>query len=108
MGKKFAKNKEDFTCNKCGAINIGNGYTNHCNQCLWSLHVDINPGDRLATCQGLMEPIRVEGGTGEYRILHKCLICGHEKINKVSEGENGDSIDAILAIVKKNASKLDN
>lgn len=106
MGKKFAKNKENFTCNKCGHENIGNGYTNHCSKCLWSLHVDVNPGDRLATCQVLMKPIKIEGSTGhDYKVLHKCLICGHEKINKLSEGDNQD---VVIQIIKENAAKLGN
>lgn len=105
MGKKFAKNKEDFMCTNCGYSNIGNGYTNHCSNCLWSLHVDINPGDRLSTCKGKMMPIKIEGSTGSnnYRIIHKCILCGYEKPNRVAEGDN---IEAILNIVKENADKL--
>ena len=57
MTKKFQRTKEDFTCEKCNLVVNGSGYTNHCPRCLWSKHVDVNPGDRQATCQGFMEPV---------------------------------------------------
>ena len=60
MTKKFQRTKEDFTCEKCGLVVKGSGYTNHCSRCLWSKHVDVNPGDRQTTCQGFMEPVGVE------------------------------------------------
>jgi hypothetical protein len=51
--KNFQRVIEDFECEHCGHLEEGNGYTNHCTSCLWSKHVDINPGDRAAECQGL-------------------------------------------------------
>lgn len=102
FGKRFSKKKEDFICGKCGAAIKGNGYTNHCPICLYSKHVDIKPGDRLATCGGLMKPIKVEGTEKEYRVLHKCIVCNYEKVNKVAPEDN---IDALVAIIKENSSK---
>ncbi len=97
--KKFQKRKEDFVCGKCGTHVIGDGYTNHCPHCLWSKHVDINPGDRAATCRGLMEPISIEGSTGKgYVIRQKCLTCGHERLNRVS---SHDSTDAVVELAHK-------
>ena len=58
--KGFTKTVEDFNCAHCGAVVHGNGYTNHCPHCLYSRHVDNNPGDRLATCGGMMRPISDE------------------------------------------------
>ncbi len=86
--KKFTRYQEDFTCEKCGFSVKGNGYTNHCPQCLWSKHVDINPGDRQATCQGLMEPMSVEIKGHDYILLHRCQTCGFIKKNKVSPDDN--------------------
>ncbi len=108
MGKQFAKNKEDFTCDHCGYENIGDGYTNHCRECLWSKHVDNMPGDRESACRGIMEPVGVEGSTGgktkeDYRILHRCTVCGYEKINRM---EAGDNEETVLSIIKKNAAKI--
>jgi DNA-directed RNA polymerase subunit RPC12/RpoP len=82
MEPKFQRRIEDFRCEKCGAQVRGNGFTNHCPQCLWSKHVDINPGDRAEPCQGLMEPVGVESKSSEYRILFRCTRCGTERWNK--------------------------
>lgn len=82
--KKFQKKVEDFSCNKCGFLNRGNGYTNHCQKCLWSRHVDINPGDRMGKCLGLMEPIYVFKKGKFFYIRHRCINCFLEKNNKVN------------------------
>ena len=67
---------------------MGNGYTNHCPRCLWSKHVDINPGDRAARCGGLMRPVNYEQRAGEYVLLQRCEKCGHEKKNKLDDGDD--------------------
>lgn len=98
MSKKFRRRIEDFVCEKCGASVTGDGYTNHCPQCLWSKHVDINPGDRAAACLGLMEPVSVEGSTGAgYKIRHRCVICQQERFNGVVKD---DSPDALIALAQ--------
>ena len=102
MSTKFKKKKEDFTCEKCSFSVVGTGYTNHCPQCLYSKHVDVNPGDRLATCGGLMEPVDVEGTVKRYMLTHKCTICGHKKKNKV---EDEDSIDVLVALATKKGNR---
>lgn len=78
---KFQKKVEDFHCEKCGQVCVGNGYTNHCFKCLWSKHVDIDPGDRGSECLGLMRPSRYEKKNGEMRVIQKCIKCGQEKAN---------------------------
>jgi hypothetical protein len=90
--KKFQRNTEDFTCEQCGAEVVGNGYTNHCPKCLWCKHVDINPGDRAATCQGLMEPVDAAHGGEGYVILYRCIKCGFERRNKASKDDDFDVI----------------
>jgi len=92
MSKKFQKTKENFVCQNCGFQVTGGGYTNHCPNCLWSKHVDINPGDRQAICQGMMEPVDIELKEKEYIILHRCVQCGLEKKNKASKDDNFDAI----------------
>ncbi|MEK7182109.1 MAG: RNHCP domain-containing protein [Patescibacteria group bacterium] len=96
--KKFTRTKEDFECEKCGAFVEGDGYTNHCPHCLYSLHVDIYPGDRKAGCGGLMDPVGLEEKNGRYRVTHQCLICGYTKINMISKD---DDFSVVLAIAKK-------
>jgi ribosomal protein L37E len=96
FSRKFQRTKEDFTCQRCGFFVKGNGYTNHWSQCLWSKHVDLNPGDRKAKCQGLMEPVGIELKRGEYIIVHRCISCGFEKRNKMSEDDNFNTVLKIL------------
>ena len=94
--RNFTRRVEDFVCGHCGVTVEGNGYTNHCPRCLYSQHVDVMPGDRRATCRGLMKPMHVESfGTG-YKILHRCVLCGHEKKNQSVEGDNFDTLLAII------------
>ena len=90
--KKFQRAKEDFVCQNCGRAVLGTGYTNHCPSCLWSKHVDINPGDRSAVCQGLMEPVGLEKKDGEYVILHRCVKCDFERKNKAVKDDNFETI----------------
>ncbi len=94
----FIKRKEDFVCEKCGTQNIGNGFTNHCFKCLWSKHVDNDPGDRLAKCGGLMEPVGMFIERGENRILYRCVKCGFERKNRISKD---DSPETVIDISKK-------
>lgn len=99
MSSTFIKKQEDFTCAKCGFLVTGDGFTNHCPRCLYSLHVDINPGDRASLCGGLMEPITVEGTQKEYFVIHKCKTCGYKKRNKVSKN---DSFDTLTSVARNN------
>ena len=101
MSKKFIKKKEDFICEKCTVSVKGNGYTNHCPKCLWSKHVDIFPGDRLANCSGLMEPIKVESIKGKYRVTHECVKCKNTKINNLSVDDDMDVAVLITRALSK-------
>jgi len=101
--KKFQRTVEDFLCEHCGVLVKGNGYTNHCPKCLWSKHVDVNPGDRTALCQALMEPVRLEGSSPSYILVHRCIKCGHEKRNTVSDA---DDMETLIALAKKQATML--
>ncbi len=88
--KKFIKRKEDFVCKKCGTFNKGDGYTNHCSFCLFSLHVDENPGDRRSRCGGVMEPINLEYKSDKFIIVFQCQKCGMIKKNRASQKDNLD------------------
>ncbi len=59
--------------------------------------MDINPGDRLNTCGGMMQPILVETNHGKYVLVHKCQKCGTEKRNKTSEN---DDMEAVIKLSK--------
>ncbi len=101
--KKFNRQIENFTCEHCGAKISGNGYTNHCPHCLYSKHVDINPGDRAADCGGLMEPVDIEQKGGKFVIVHRCQKCGFIRRNKVQEN---DDFDAVLRISRSKTNRL--
>ncbi|NQV93340.1 RNHCP domain-containing protein [Candidatus Kaiserbacteria bacterium] len=86
----FKRTKEDFKCEHCGEQVVGNGYTNHCPGCLWSKHVDIEPGDRASECGGMMRPVLLEEKNGGYVVLHRCTECSFEKHNKLQNEDNFD------------------
>ena len=96
MSRTFIKRLEDFTCEQCGVAVKGDGYTNHCPRCLYSQHVDIHPGDRLAKCGGLMVPVAIERWHGTDRIIHRCLKCHHQNPNRVVENDDLAVISALL------------
>ena len=75
--KKFTMRDEFFICLKCGCEVTKLSYTarDHCPRCLYSKHVDLNPGDRLNSCGGLMQPIGIEKFKDTYKIIYKCEKC---------------------------------
>lgn len=93
----FTRRVENFKCRHCGEKAVSNGYTNHCPFCLWSRHVDIDPGDRLEICRGMMEPIGVEEDGGEYYIEHRCSECGFKKRNKTAPT---DDLDIVCSLIR--------
>ena len=94
--KKFQRTIEDFNCEHCGFFVAGTGYTNHCPQCLWSKHVDVNPGDRAASCGGLMEPFSISKSGDEFKVMQKCAKCGFERANRLQKGDNFDAAVALM------------
>ena len=92
MARRFLRTKEDFICGNCGHATHGNGYTNHCPLCLWSRHVDVNPGDRAASCGGLMEPVGTVLKGGDWIIRHRCTVCGFERNNKAAPDDDFEAI----------------
>lgn len=103
--KKFVKNDQGFICLNCGreVLPLSKTSRNHCPYCLYSLHVDNNPGDRKNKCGGLMEPIGVEvGGKKGFVIIHRCMKCGEIKRNKAAlEGVQPDDMNVIINLSAK-------
>jgi len=97
--KKFHMIDEDFICENCNKKVSALHYTarDHCPYCLYSKHVDINPGDRASTCQGLLRPIGIEKFKSTYKILYICNKCGQQHKNIVARD---DSMDEIINISK--------
>lgn len=75
----------------------------HCNNCLSSMHLDINPGDRENKCKGVMKPIDIENNSKKrYVIIYKCEKCGATHKNK---GAIDDNIDTIISLMNKTYDK---
>lgn len=72
-----------------GPEDAGTKHRNHCPNCLSSLHLDIEPGDRAADCGGIMEPIAVwVRKSGEWALIHRCRICGNLSSNRIAADDN--------------------
>lgn len=87
MSEKFQRRKEDFDCLNCGTQVIGNGFTDHCPNCLYSQHVDINPGDRANECRGMLRPIDIAPNKSGYKIFYECQKCGLKMSNKSADND---------------------
>lgn len=86
----FTRRRENFTCLRCGKAVRGNGYTNHCPRCLWSRHVDVNPGDRAAECGAAMEPLAALWEGGEIVVVQRCVACGQRRRNRSAPDDDWD------------------
>lgn len=93
--RRFSRNVEDFECAHCHAIVKGTGYTNHCPSCLWSMHVDNNPGDRASKCHGMMNPVRAEYSRDGFTIVHRCERCGAEKRCKAGPTDSQEILESL-------------
>jgi len=103
--KRFTKNDNEFVCAHCGKQVLPLGYSsrNHCPFCLWSIHVDILPGDRANDCGGLLRPIRTEPDPKKgYVIIHRCEKCGEIRRNRAAH-EAKVQPDNIKLIIKLTA-----
>lgn len=85
---------EEFICENCNQKVEKLNYTarDHCPYCLYSKHVDINPGDRSNTCQGLLIPIDIEKFKDTFKIIYKCSKCGELHKNTIATDDNLDKI----------------
>ena len=99
--KKFYMKDESFICeNSNKKVNKLN-YTarDHCPYCLYSKHLDINPGDRLNKCHGLLQPINIEKYKNTYKIIYKCQKCNQIHKNIMS---NDDDFNKIIELSSNN------
>ena len=92
--KKFNMIDEEFICEYCHEHVEKLKYTarDHCPYCLYSKHLDINPGDRSNTCHGLLEPVGIEKFKNTYKIIYKCLKCNETHKNIMATDDNFDKI----------------
>ncbi len=104
MRKNFiGKGNDAFVCAQCNSsvepLTSGS-YRNHCPRCLFSKHVDVVPGDRLASCGGLMEPVNVEYASKKgWMVMHRCMACGFARPNKAALRDvQPDDFSRIIAL----------
>lgn len=92
--KRFNELDEEFICLNCGKkVNkLEYSSRDHCPHCLYSLHVDINPGDRQNNCKGLLKPIDLEKFKDTYKIIYKCEKCNQLHKNIMAKDDNYEEI----------------
>ena len=92
--KRFMVRDEEFICENCGKNVIKLEYTSrdHCPYCLYSKHVDINPGDRLNECKGLLMPVGIEKFKNSYKIIYKCQKCNLIHRNVMASDDDYEKI----------------
>lgn len=96
----FIMHNESFICENCRyevSEHPTGSARNHCPSCLYSKHVDEDsPGDRLAICHGLMEPVGIDYRKNKGDMIrHRCQKCGKEMLNVVAPD------DEFVAFVRK-------
>ena len=92
--KRFNMKDEEFICENCKVKVSKLNYIDidHCPNCLYYKNVDINPGDRLNTCLGLLEPIGIEKYKDTYKIIYRCQKCKEIHKNIMAKDDNMDLI----------------
>jgi hypothetical protein len=103
-----------FRCTNCALLIAadrafsGVNNRNHCPNCLWSKHVDLEkPGDRKAGCRSRMQPIGLtvkktgkkygSACTGELMLVHRCTGCGKISINRIA---SDDATGALIQLYR--------
>lgn len=95
----FVKNDNEFNCINCGKRIEKLKYTSrdHCNSCLYSLHVDVFPGDRANECKGILVPINVIQTSKKGQvIIYRCNKCNAEVRNIVAEDDDRETIYKVV------------
>lgn len=87
----FTEIDEEFVCEHCGkkVDKLNYSCRDHCPYCLYAKHVDKNPGDRLETCHGMLEPIGIENNPKKgFVIIYKCQKCKMIRKNIAAKDDN--------------------
>ena len=97
--KKFNELDEEFICDNCHKkVNkLEYSSRDHCPYCLYSKHVDINPGDRANECKGLLRPVGIEKFKDTFKILYICQKCKERHKNVMAKD---DDINKVIEISK--------
>ncbi|HLD51146.1 hypothetical protein A3K34_01500 [candidate division WWE3 bacterium RIFOXYC1_FULL_40_10] len=95
----------NFNCSNCQKkvdFNApGTKNRNHCPYCLYSIHIDIEIGDRKNKCMGLMRPIgKLLKQDGEEVLVHKCETCGEVRKNRIAGDDDWDLVKNLPILEK--------
>ena len=105
QGKRFQKNDEGFVCAHCGRTVPPLGVTSrdHCPHCLYSLHVDVFPGDRENPCRGTLRPVSALPHPKKgFIIVDRCEKCGAIVRNKAAlEGDTPDDTAKLIYLTSQ-------
>src|SRR5471030_234974 len=101
----MARNLENtgFTCENCNENihPVTNGrYRSHCPFCLYSVHLDIVPGDRKSSCRGLMKPVSLTYKSKKgWQIVHICLKCGVRSVCRIAmDTTQADNVERVAGL----------
>jgi hypothetical protein len=91
---KTRKVTEGFRCGHCGhdVPPHPTSSRDHCNECLYSKHVDVVPGDRSSDCGGQLKPIGLIKKGGKEQIVYDCGSCHETVKNMVAPDDNRDRL----------------
>ncbi len=89
MSRRNRVDRADFACIHCRqpvpGRATGTRHRNHCPYCLWSRHVDNEPGDRGCGCRSPMAPIGIDvHKDGEWSVIHRCTGCDVLRTNRIA------------------------
>lgn len=98
--KKFNMIDEGFICENCGkkVDKLNYSARDHCPYCLYSKHVDINPGDRKNPCKGMLKPVGIEKFKDSFKIIYICEKCGKTHKNIMAKD---DDMNKIIELSKR-------
>lgn len=90
----FKQRNESFVCINCNkkVKSHPSSCRDHCNHCLFGLHVDNDPGDRLNPRRGVLEPVGLRKKGGKEQIVFKCQKCHDTAYCIVSLDDNFNAI----------------
>ena len=93
----FKQRNEGFVCINCNkkVKSHPSSSRDHCNHCLFGLHVDNEPGDRLNSCRGVLEPVGLRKKKGKEQVIFRCRKC-HEQVYCITAPD--DNFDVILEL----------
>lgn len=95
---RFTMLDEGFTCAVCGreVPPLGRTARDHCPNCLHSLHLDINPGDRDCGCGGVLKPVGVLPHKKGRQLEYICVRCGMPRRCVAADDDSDEAIYRII------------